>query len=185
MKKIARLFTSRILILAIALGTLNSCTKNAQNPSGGGATGSGGSGGSGGGGGTTTPSPTPTLGTPSPLPISDIVTVGSWKIGSYVEQTENSTKKFSNYTFTFLSNNTLIAKNGGTAITGTWIAAEAVFYYGIPVYGSNPNGFFITLGSDLPLSLLGKNFFVSFKGLSAFELESINPAEDTHVIFTK
>ena len=191
----AKKITTSLLLLAVVSCSFFSCTKSGLKPSqpdqtlaAGGGNGGGGNGGGGNGGGGNNPvppsAPAPTT-TPTSLSISEVVTNGTWKIYSYTEKTENSTKKFDNISFTFSSNLSLTAQDGSKATTGSWYAAQAIFYYGVPAYGSNPNGFFLNLGSSLPLTLLSKNFFVSFKGLTTFTLESINPQEDTHVTFTR
>jgi heat shock protein HslJ len=184
MRKIESILRGCSLLFVAAIVTLSSCTKSAQNTSGGGATGTGGTGGgkSGGGGGTITTSPT---GTPTTLPIEDVVTSGTWKVTSFVEKNESITKQFSNYTFTFNTDGTITAKDGGNTYTGYWRSQKAIFYYGLPVTEYTSDGFVISIGDDPTLSLLTREYFISFKGLSTFSLGSINPQDDAHVTFSK
>jgi heat shock protein HslJ len=184
MRKIKSILRGSSLLFVAAIVTLSSCTKDAQNPNGGGATGTGGTGGgkSGGGGGTIVPSPT---GTPTTLPVEDVVTSGTWKVTSYVEKNESFTKQFANYTFTFNTDGTLTAKDGGNSFTGYWRSQRAIFYYGLPVTEYTSDGFVISIGDNATLSLLTKEYFISFKGLSTVSLTSINPQDDAHVTFSK
>jgi hypothetical protein len=145
----------------------------------------GGGGGTAGGGGGTPVTPTAVDTTPSPLPIEDIITVGTWKVTNYVEGVENSTSKFSKFVFTFQPDGTMIANESGNITTGSWYYHPAIFYYGIPIYGSSPDGFNISIGTTRPLILLSKNLFISKKTSTTFYLDSINPAEDAHATFQK
>jgi hypothetical protein len=148
-------------------------------------------GGGGGGGSTVTIPPTtvapipPTDTVSSPAPIGSLITVGTWKVTSYVEIGVDGTDKFSTYTFNFNTSGAITANQSGKISSGTWLYVPAVFYYGIPVYGSSPDGFDINFGLTRPLSLLGKNLFISKKTTTNFYLSSVNPAEDTHITFTK
>lgn len=45
---------------------------------------------------------------------------GTWRVTLFSEDGSNQTSNFSNYNFTFNSNNTLIATNGSTTMNGTW-----------------------------------------------------------------
>lgn len=162
--------------------------------SGGGGTGGGGtnSGGSNsGGGGTTTPTTTtdPSLApadtTTSSLPVADIITVGRWKLTSFVQGNDNLTSQFANYAFTFNSDGSMIADESGNQTIGTWHYQDAIFYYGIPVYGSSPYGFTMTIGTQLPLIELDKNYFISKKTLTTIYIDSINPNENAHITFSK
>ncbi len=151
---------------------------------GGGTTTSGG--GKTGGGTVTPPAPTIPIDTvSSPLPIGSLITVGTWKVTSYMEGVQNGTGDFANYTFNFDATGKITAHQGGNSFFGTWLYVNAVFYYGVPIYGSSPDGFNISFGTARPLSLLGKNLFISKKTTTNFYLDSVNPAENTHVIFTK
>ncbi|MGZ3833694.1 MAG: hypothetical protein ACXVB0_09230 [Mucilaginibacter sp.] len=153
------------------------------------ASGSGSTGGGGKtGGGTTTPVTSPAIPTDtvtSPLPIGTLITVGTWKVTSYVEGVQNGTSDFANYTFNFDATGKITAHQGGNSFFGTWLYVNAVFYYGVPIYGSSPDGFNISFGTARPLSLLGKNLFINKKTTTNFYLSSVNPAENTHVTFTK
>ena len=154
--------------------------------SGGGNTGGGGGGGS----PVTTIPPTATIVPPtdtvtSPAPIGSLITAGIWKVTSYMERGLDGTNKFSNYTFTFNISGTMTANQNGQISNGSWLYLPAVFYYGIPIYGTSPDGFNISLGITRPLSLLGKNLFISKKTTTNFYLNSVNPTEDTHITFTK
>jgi hypothetical protein len=159
--------------------------------SGGGGTGGGGGSKSGGGGGGTTvttvtdPSLAPTDTTTSQLPVADIITVGKWKITSFVQGNDNTTSQFANFLFTFNGDGTMIADDQTNSVTGFWHYQDAVFYYGIPVYGSSPYGFTMTIGTDLPLISLNENYFISKKTLTNIYIDSINPNENAHITFSK
>ncbi|MDP9080313.1 MAG: hypothetical protein M3O71_23040 [Bacteroidota bacterium] len=140
------------------------------------------------GGGTTTPvtSPAPPTDTVrSALPIGTLITVGTWKVTSYMEGIQNGTSKFADYTFNFEATGKISAHQGGNSFFGTWLYVNAIFYYGVPIYGSSPDGFNIRFGTVRPLILLGKNLFISKKTTTNFYLSSVNPAENTHITFTK
>ena len=149
------------------------------------------SGGGGGGGSTVTTPPASVATIPqtdtitSPLPIGSLIAVGTWKVTSYVERGLDDTQKFSSYTFTFSLSGAITANQSGKILNGTWLYLPAVFYYGIPIYGTSPDGFNISFGITRPLSLLGKNLFISKKTTTNFYLSSVNPTEDTHITFTK
>ena len=55
-------------------------------------------------------------------PIIDVVTQGTWKVTHYTDHGENETLHFVNYTFTFRSDNTLVASasNSSPEVTGNW-----------------------------------------------------------------
>ena len=55
----------------------------------------------------------------------------------------------------------MIAEDNLSQTTGFWHYQEAIFYYGIPVYGSSPYGFTMTIGAGLPLTMLNENYFIS------------------------
>jgi hypothetical protein len=159
-----------------------------KNASGGGGTSGGGHNGGGSGGGTTTPtdpSLAPTDTTTSQLPVADIITVGKWKVTSFVQGKDNTSSQFTTYIFTFNSDGSLVADDNGSQTTGYWHYQEAVFYYGIPVYGSSPYGFTMTIGTSLPLISLNENYFISKKTLTTIYVDSINPNENAHITISK
>ena len=164
---------------------VNAVTKNSSG--GGGDSGSGHNGGSSGGGGTTTtsdPSLAPTDTTTSQLPVQSIITTGRWKLTSFVQNNDNNTAQFANYAFTFNTDGSMVADNGSQTV-GYWHYQEAVFYYGLPVYGSSPYGLTMTIGAGLPLTLLNENYFVSKKTLTTVSIDSVNPNENAHITFSK
>jgi hypothetical protein len=180
--------------------TLKDLSPSAQTSSnktssggGGGTSGGGGTGGSGGtksGGGSggttvTDPSLAPTDTATSQLPVADIITVGKWKITSFVQGNDNTTSQFANFIFTFNGDGTMIADDQTSLVTGFWHYQDAVFYYGIPVYGSSPYGFTMTIGTDLPLISLNENYFISKKTLTNIYIDSINPNENAHITLSK
>jgi hypothetical protein len=175
--------TSVMLLLAITAGMF-SCQKNGL-PS----TPPGTTSGSGNGGGSPAPVPTtaipPTDTVTSPLPVGTLITKGKWKVTSYVEGIENSTSKFDAFVFTFGPNGQITVDEKGIKSSGTWVYLNAVFYYGVPFYGSSPDGFNIYVGTKRPLSLLSKNLFISKKTTTNFYLDSVNPSENAHATFTK
>lgn len=79
----------------------------------------------------------------------------------------------------------MIADDNGNQTIGYWHYLEAIFYYGIPVYGSSPYGFTMTIGSGLPLTSLNENYFISKKTLTIIYIDSINPNENAHITFSK
>ena len=158
--------------------------------SGGGGTGGGGGSKSGGGGGTTVttvtdPSLAPTDTTTSQLPVAQIITIGKWKVTSFVQGNDNTSSQFANYSFTFNSDGTMMADDKVSQTIGSWHYQDAVFYYGIPVYGSSPYGFTMTIGTDLPLINLNENYFISKKTLTTIYIDSINPNENAHITLSK
>lgn len=162
-----------------------------KNSSGGGGTSGSGHNGGGSGGGTVT-STTPTGSTLAPadtttsqLPVADIITVGRWKVTSFVQGNDNTTSQFVNYAFTFNSDGSMIADDNGNQTYGSWHYQDAVFYYGIPVYGSSPYGFTMTIGTTLPLISLNENYFISKKTLTTIYIDSINPNENAHITLSK
>lgn len=162
---------------------LSPATLESKNSTGGGGASGGGHNG-GGGGGTVTP-PTPTDTTTSLLPVEQIITVGKWKISYFVQGNDNNASLFSNYVFTFNTDNTVTADDGnGNQTTGYWHNQEAIFYYGIPVYGSSSYGFTMTFGMA-PLTMLNENFFISKKTLTTIYIDSVNPSENAHIVFSK
>jgi len=156
-------------------------SKNSSGSGGGGSTG----GGKNGGDGTIPPTTTTTDTTTSQLPVADIVTVGKWKVSSFVQGKDNNTSQFSKYIFTFNTDGTMIADDNGDQTIGYWHYQEAIFYYGLPVYGSSPYGFTMTIGSSLPLTSLNENYFISKKTLTTIYIDSINPNENAHITLSK
>jgi len=161
--------------------TLTSYDPGKNSSGSGGGTGGGGSNSGGGGGSTFTPTDTTT----SQLPVANIITVGTWKIASFVQGNDNNTSQFANYVFTFNTDGSMIADDRGNQTIGSWHYQEAIFYYGIPVYGSSPYGFTMTIGTSLPLISLNENYFISKKTLTAVYIDSINPNENAHIILSK
>lgn len=195
------IFTPALLILmGTGFLTLQSCQKTetikdlssydaGKNSSGGGgASGSGHNGGSS-GGTTTSPTTDPSLApadtTTSQLPVADIITVGRWKVTSFVQGNDNLTSQFANYAFSFNSDGSMIADESGNQTIGYWHYQDAIFYYGIPVYGSSPYGFTMTIGTSLPLISLNENYFISKKTLTTIYIDSINPNENAHITLSK
>jgi len=52
--------------------------------------------------------------------LASIVTQGTWKVTHYTDHGGNETMHFVAYTFTFHSNNTVVASTGTTQVTGNW-----------------------------------------------------------------
>jgi hypothetical protein len=52
--------------------------------------------------------------------LASIVTQGTWKVTHYTDHGGNETMHFVAYTFTFHSNNTVVASTGATQVTGNW-----------------------------------------------------------------
>lgn len=195
------IFTPALLLLvSTCFLTLQSCQKTetikelsrydaGKNSSGGGGTSGGGHNGGGSGGGTVTTtidsSLAPADTTSSQLPVADIITVGRWKLTSFVQGNDNLTSQFAAYAFSFNSDGTMVADESGNQTIGTWHYQDAIFYYGIPVYGSSPYGFSMTIGTQLPLIELDKNYFISKKTLTTIYIDSINPNENAHITLSK
>jgi hypothetical protein len=51
---------------------------------------------------------------------SKTLVTGTWSVADYNEKGNNQTQYFSNYKFTFSSNNTVKATNGTNTINGSW-----------------------------------------------------------------
>lgn len=170
---------------------LNNVTETIKSPSskssGGGGASGGGHNGGGSGGSVTTTDPSLALAdtTTSQLPVGDIITVGRWKVTSFVQNNDNTTAQFANYAFTFSSDGNMLADDNISQTLGYWHYQEAIFYYGLPVYGSSPYGFTMTIGSSLPLISLNENYFISKKTLTTIYIDSINPNENAHITLSK
>jgi len=52
--------------------------------------------------------------------LASIITQGTWKVTHYTDHGGNETMHFVDYTFTFHSNNTVVASTGTTQVTGNW-----------------------------------------------------------------
>ena len=172
----------------LSTGDATSISAIAKGSSGGGGTSGGGKNGGSGGGGTITstdPSLAPTDTATSQLPVADIITVGRWKVTFFVQGNDNTSSQFANYIFTFNSDGSLVADDNGNQTIGTWHYQDAVFYYGIPIYGSSPYGFTMTIGTSLPLISLNENYFISKKTLTTIYIDSINPNENAHISLSK
>jgi len=52
--------------------------------------------------------------------VVNTVQDGTWRITSFVEETNDETHHFTGYTFTFDDNDVLTATNGANTYTGTW-----------------------------------------------------------------
>ena len=52
--------------------------------------------------------------------IASIVTQGTWKVHLFLNDTKDETANYSAYTFTFNSNGSMTAANGGVTTNGTW-----------------------------------------------------------------
>ena len=60
--------------------------------------------------------------------IQDVINVvqsGTWRITSFVDSGQNETSDFTGYDFTFMSNGTLSATNGGTNMNGIWSVTDS------------------------------------------------------------
>lgn len=55
--------------------------------------------------------------------IASIVTQGTWKVHLYLNEAKDETSNYSAYTFTFNSNGSMTAVNGGVTTNGTWTEA--------------------------------------------------------------
>lgn len=66
-------------------------------------------------------------GTPSNTTVEEVVstvTSGTWRITNYVDSGTNKTANFTEYDFTFGSNNVLTAANGVNTYEGVWSATN-------------------------------------------------------------
>ncbi len=197
MKK--NLASALLLFMSASLIVLQSCQKNetfknlpvdatstSKGGTGGGGTGGGGKGGGGAIAPPTDPSLAPADTTASQLAVGDIITVGHWKLTSFVQGKDNNTSQFAQYVFTFNADGSMTATDDkGIQTIGYWHYQDAIFYYGLPVYGSSPYGFTMTIGTDLPLTSLNENYFISKKTLTTIYIDSINPNENAHITFSK
>lgn len=52
--------------------------------------------------------------------LEDITQTGAWSITYYIDSGDDETNHFTNYTFTFNTDGTLVATNGDTTVNGTW-----------------------------------------------------------------
>ncbi len=65
----------------------------------------------------------PTVETVTPQSLSALATSGTWRITYSFNANRDETANYTNYTFTFGSNNKLTAVHGGNTIVGNWYAA--------------------------------------------------------------
>lgn len=55
-----------------------------------------------------------------PAQVSATISSGSWRVTQFIDSGNDHTGNFSGYNFTFNSNGTISATNGGTTHNGTW-----------------------------------------------------------------
>jgi len=56
--------------------------------------------------------------------VENTVQTGNWRITKYIDSGDNETNHFSGYTFSFNSDNTLVAANGTNTYNGTWSVTD-------------------------------------------------------------
>ena len=56
--------------------------------------------------------------------VENTVESGTWRITNFVDSGQNETNDFNGYNFTFASDGTLTATNGGNTLTGTWSVTD-------------------------------------------------------------
>ncbi len=57
--------------------------------------------------------------------VTNLVTIGSWHITSFVESGNDHTSDFNGYGFSFNENGSLIADNGSDTANGTWSITDS------------------------------------------------------------
>jgi len=57
--------------------------------------------------------------------VENTVQTGNWRITKYIDSGDDETNHFSGYTFTFNSDNTLVAANGTNTYNGTWSVTDS------------------------------------------------------------
>lgn len=53
--------------------------------------------------------------------VSDVITQGDWKVNTYLNNNLDETSDFSNYTFRFKQDGSLVATTSNQQIGGTWV----------------------------------------------------------------
>jgi hypothetical protein len=100
---------------------------------------------------------------------------GTWKVTSYIDNSDNETAEFNGYSFTFNSNGTIVATAGSVNVNGSWSTS------------SSSNKFIINLGpkgnTNKPLGELTDDWRVISASSTQIQLKDDNNAE--FVTFSK
>lgn len=57
--------------------------------------------------------------------VENTIQTGNWRVTKFIDSGDDETSNFSGYTFTFNSDNTLIATNGANTHNGTWSITDS------------------------------------------------------------
>lgn len=111
---------------------------------------------------------------------------GSFTLTSFVQRNEDKTGQFDGYVFTFTSTSAnagnVVAVKGSNTVSGTWVYAPGVTYYG----STSKTSITLNLGATTPFTLLNKTWNVDNASTSSkLALSSPELAEDEHIAFTK
>ena len=114
---------------------------------------------------------------------SVVAAQGTWSVSSYIQKTEDKTSSLSGIVFTFSSDGSVSASNGGTIVTGTWSSSKG----GITYYGGPPSvaTFTINFVSDNNLIKISKTWNVASEDNISIKLDNKEPLEDEHLSLSK
>lgn len=114
---------------------------------------------------------------------STVVSKGTWAVSSYTQKTEDKTSSLSGTVFTFSSNGSVSASNGGKTVSGIWSSSKG----GISYYGGPPSiaTFTINFTSDNNLIKISKSWNVASEDDVSIKLDNKEPLEDEHLSFSK
>ncbi len=110
--------------------------------------------------------------------IASIVTQGTWKVHLFLNDTKDETANYSTYTFTFNSNGSMTAVNGGVTTNGTW--TETV--------DSGKTKFVLKwAGGGIPVLLLQieEDWILKTKSATMIELTDVTATNNDEIHFQK
>lgn len=110
--------------------------------------------------------------------IASIVTQGTWKVHLFLNDTKDETANYSTYTFTFNSNGSMTAVNGGVTTNGTW--TETV--------DSGKTKFVLKwAGGGIPVLLLQieEDWILKSKSATMIELTDVTATNNDEIHFQK
>ncbi len=100
---------------------------------------------------------------PDPQELRDIMETGTWYVDTYLDDGDDETADYSGYTYTFYSNQTVLATNGSENVQGIWIvtvvAAELNFEFDMdsPVNGTDDDEYKVTAFSNNSVTFITRD----------------------------
>ena len=105
--------------------------------------------------------------------VSNIITVGSWRVSYFHDGPDDHTSSFSGYSFIFSGNGSMTATNAGGTTNGKWSMDDS------------KNEFKITLSNTNPLKDLSHGWTVISKTSTDIVLKDDNATHNEELHFTK